>query len=95
VLDLGRVFAEVGNRFYVKLRVSFARPDDLLVCDFAASDGEFAAADDSRGEALFRGLFFRGISTSSTVNGLPAPESFEGARAMSKFGEHLGRMRVD
>ncbi len=32
-IDLGRVFEDLGRAFEIKLRVSFARPDDLLVCD--------------------------------------------------------------
>lgn len=32
--DLGRIWAELGNKVKLEFRVSCVRPDDLLVCDF-------------------------------------------------------------
>ena len=34
IVDLGKVWAEIGVLRPIEFRVSFARPDDLLVCDF-------------------------------------------------------------
>jgi hypothetical protein len=34
LVDLGRIWDEIGKRQPPEFRVSFARPDDLLVCDF-------------------------------------------------------------
>lgn len=34
LVDLGRVWDEIGKRRPPEFRISFARPDDLLVCDF-------------------------------------------------------------
>lgn len=34
LVDLGRIWDDIGRRLRPEFRVSFARPDDLLVCDF-------------------------------------------------------------
>lgn len=34
LVDLGRIWDEIGKRRPPEFRISFARPDDLLVCDF-------------------------------------------------------------
>jgi hypothetical protein len=34
IVDLGRIWEEIGLARPIEFRVSFARPDDLLVCDF-------------------------------------------------------------
>lgn len=34
IIDLGRIWDDLGHRFPAEFRVSYRRPDDLLVCDF-------------------------------------------------------------
>lgn len=70
LVDLGRIWDQFGPRRPVEFRVSFARPDDLLVCDFIFDNMALA------GNAGFHTLVRKDPDRSATLIVELPPQSF-------------------
>jgi hypothetical protein len=79
VRDLGRVFVALEDMLRIKLRVSFARPDDLLVCDFVFENLKLD------GERLVR---VRPAQAATIIVELP-PQSFAEQAFLEATGQEL------